>query len=207
MTEKENMLAGRLYDSSDKELVSMRAKAHKLSAEYNSTFETQETERAQILRTLVPQMGSDTYLQGPIQFDYGVFTSFGERCYANFNLTVLDCAPVTIGRDVFFGPNCTLATPMHPLLASERNLRSREDGSLYNIEYAKPITIGDGCWIASNVTICGGVTIGAGTVIAAGSVVTRDIPAGVIAAGVPCRVIREITEADSVEHIAEIQHL
>ncbi len=199
MTEKEKMLEGKLYDFSDKELVSLRAKAHELSAAYNRTLETQTEERAQILQSLVPQTGSDTYLQGPIQFDYGVFTSFGERCYVNFNLTVLDCAPVTIGSNVFFGPNCTLATPMHPLLASERCLRPHKDGSLYNMEYAKPITIGDDCWIASNVTICGGVTIGSGTVIGAGSVVTRDIPAGVIAVGVPCKVIREIAEADSVE--------
>lgn len=205
MTEKEKMLAGKIYDSSDKELVSLRAKAHELSAAYNVTSETQEEKRVQILQTLIPQMGNGTYLQGPIQFDYGVFTSFGERCYANFNLTVLDTAPVTIGNNVFFGPNCTLATPMHPLLASERNMRSREDGSLYDIEYAKPITIQDNCWIASNVTICGGVTIGTGTVIGAGSVVTRDIPAGVIAAGAPCKVIRKITEADSIEQMEEIQ--
>ena len=88
---------------------------------------------------------------------------------------------------------------MHPLLPSERNLRRRENGQLYDLEYAKPITIEDDCWIAANVVVCGGVTIGRGCVIGAGSVVTRDIPAGSLAAGNPCRVIRPITEADSVE--------
>lgn len=110
---------------------------------------------------------------------------------------VLDTCPVTIGNDVFFGPNCSLLTPMHSYLPEERNLRRRADGSLYDLEYGKPITIGDNCWLAGNVTVCGGVTIGAGCVIGAGSVVTRDIPPHSLAAGNPCRVIRTITEADS----------
>ena len=87
---------------------------------------------------------------------------------------------------------------MHPLLPEERNLRLKEDGTAYDLEYAKPITIEDDCWLASNVTVCGGVTIGKGTVIGAGSVVTKDIPSGVFAAGNPCRVIRKITEDDSI---------
>ncbi len=98
--------------------------------------------------------------------------------------------------DVFMGPNVTLATPMHPLLPEERNVRRRPDGGFYNLEYAKPITIEDNCWLASNVTVCGGVTIGEGCVIGAGSVVTRSIPAHSLAAGNPCRVIRTLTEED-----------
>ena len=94
------------------------------------------------------------------------------------------------------GPNVTLATPMHPFLPEERNMRTREDGSVYSLEYAKPITIKDNCWLASNVVVCGGVTIGEGCVIGAGSVVTRDIPAYSLAAGNPCRVIRKISEKD-----------
>ena len=92
------------------------------------------------------------------------------------------------------GPNVTLATPMHPFLPEERNSRKREDGSFYNLEQEKPITIKDNCWLASNVVVCGGVTIGEGCVIGAGSVVTRDIPPYSLAAGNPCRVIRKITE-------------
>ena len=97
------------------------------------------------------------------------------------------------------GPNVTLATPMHPLLPEERNVRQRQDGSYYNLEYAKPIVIKDDCWLASNVIVCVGVTIGEGSVIGAGSVVTRDIPPHSLAAGNPCRVIRTLTEKDRIE--------
>ena len=199
MTETEKMLAGKLYDPSDPALARRRTLAHKLSKRYNDTFEDDEEERTEILRQLLPQMGEGTFLQGPIQFDYGIYTAIGTNCYANFNFTVLDCCPVDIGDNVFFGPNCSLVTPVHPLLPAERNMRRREDGTLYDLEYARPITIESDCWIAANVVVCGGVTIGRGCVIGAGSVVTRDIPAGSLAAGNPCRVIRPISGADSVE--------
>ena len=196
MTQKEKMLAGEPYDPSDKELTELRVKAHRLSQLYNQTPETEEEKRKEILDELLPNRGKGSFLQGPIQFDYGVFTTIGENTYANFNLTVLDCAPVTIGDNVFFGPNVSILTPMHPICYKERNMFRKENGQMTDREYAKPITIGSNCWIAGNVTICGGVTIGEGSVIGAGSVVTRDIPSGVVAAGVPCRVIREITDED-----------
>jgi maltose O-acetyltransferase len=199
LTETEKMLSGKIYDPSDSELAKLRTRAHCLSKDYNDTYETEEEKRKEILDSLVPNRGKGLFLQGPIQFDYGVYTTFGDNCYANFNFTVLDCCPVKIGDDVFFGPNCMLATPIHPLIARERNMRFRPDGSAYDLEYAAPITIGNGCWIASNVVICGGVTIGNNCVIGAGSVVTRDIPDGVFAVGNPCRIIREITEKDSIE--------
>ena len=158
--------------------------------------ETDEERRESILSELLPRRGDNVYLQGPIQFDYGCFTEIGERTFANFNFTVLDCCPVKIGRDVFIGPNVSLLTPVHPLRWQERNLYRKEDGTWTDQEYARPITIADNCWISGNVTICGGVTIGEGSVIGAGSVVTRDIPPNVFAAGVPCKVIRPITDAD-----------
>ena len=98
----------------------------------------------------------------------------------------------------FNGPYCTLATGLHSLIAEERRLTVDEDGNLHDYEYGKPIRIGNDVWFGSNVTVCGGVTIGSRSVIGAGSVVTRDIPEGVLAAGNPCRVIREITEQDSM---------
>ena len=192
------MRAGKLYDTSEKQLAQMRLNAHKLCKDYNDTYEDEEDKRKAILQKLCPNLGKGTYLQGPLQFDYGVHFITGENCYANFNFTVLDCAPVTLGDDVFIGPNCQLVTPMHPLLIDERKIWFKQDGTPYDIEYAKPIVIGDGVWLASGVTVCGGVTIGKNSVIGAGSVVTRDIPEGVLAAGNPCKVIRKITEEDSV---------
>ena len=198
MTEREKMLSGRIYDTSDKELQVKIQRAHDLCTLYNMTLPSDEKTRAKILEELLPHRGEGAYLQGPIFFDYGENCTIGKNFYANFNFTVLDCAPVRIGDDVYFGPNCSLVPPVHPMLARERNIRVKPDGTRYDLEYAKPITIGSNCWIATNVTIIGGVTIGDGCVIGAGSVVTRDIPPNSFAAGNPCRVIRAITEKDSV---------
>lgn len=200
MTEKEKMLAGKIYDPSDPELAAMRLNAHKLSQRFNSLFEDEAQARNAVLDELIPNKGKNLFLQGPIYFDYGAFAKFGDNCYANFNFTVLDCCPVNIGDSVFFGPNCTVAAPVHPFIPSERNMKQKPDGTVYDDEYAKPINIGSNCWIASNVVIAGGVTIGSGCVIGAGSVVTRDIPPNSLAAGNPCRVIREITEKDSIRY-------
>lgn len=196
MTEQEKMISGMIYDASDDELATMRKYAHKMCSRYNKLDEDDE-KRTEILDSLVPE-NNGAYLQGPIYFDYGEFTTFGQKCYANFNFTVLDCAPVTIGDNVFFGPNVTIATPVHPLLPAERNMYINERGILTDREYARPIVIESDCWIASNAVICGGVTIGKGSVIGAGSVITRDIPAGCFAAGNPCKVIRKLTDNDSI---------
>ena len=203
MQEKEKMLAGLIYDPADQELTELRQKAHRLSKEYNDRLETDE-ERVRLLDELLPNKGMNVYLQGPVQFDYGCFTTIGDNSYANFNFTCLDYCPVKIGSNVFMGPNVSLLTPVHPLRYQDRNIYERKDGVNTDKEYAKPITIGDNCWIAGNVTVCGGVTIGNGSVIGAGSVVTHNIPDGVFAAGVPCKVIRKITEADSLENHLEL---
>ena len=199
------MLAGELYDPADPELAGIRAKAHKLSQDYNATYDTDEEKRQRIIDELLPHHADGCYLQGPIYFDYGAFTKTGKNFYANFNLTVLDSCPVTIGNNVFIGPNCTLATPVHPLVADERRMFSDAEGKMHDREYARPITIGNDCWIASNVVICGGVTIGDRVVIGAGSVVTRDIPSDTLAAGNPCRPLRPITEKDRIIHHAKEQ--
>ena len=198
MTEKEKMLAGMIYDPSDVELMKMRIAAHRLCRLYNETDETDEDKRKIILDELVPERGKNAYFQGPVFFDYGRFIKVGRNFYANFNFTVLDCAYINIGDGVMFGPNCCIAAPIHPFDAHERRIRERPDGRTYNLEYSKRITIGDNCWIASGVMICAGVTIGDNCVIGAGSVVTRDIPDNSFAAGNPCRVIRAITDKDSM---------
>lgn len=199
MTETEKMLAGKIYDPTDGSLAKRRTLAHDLCTEYNATRESDGEARAAILRELAPNLGDGAYLQGPVYFDYGIYTTTGKNFYANFNLTVLDCAPVTIGDNVFIGVNCTLVTPVHPFMYAERNPKTKPNGTVYDDEYAKPITIGDNCWLASNVTVIGGVTIGSGCVIGAGSVVTRDIPPNSLAVGNPCRVVRKITEKDSIK--------
>lgn len=203
MTEKEKMLAGKIYDPSEPELVGLRQKAHRLCLEYNQLPET-DKKRDELMRELGVAGGENAYFQGPVQFDYGCFTTVGEGFYANFNFTCVDCCPVTIGDNVFVGPNVSLLTPVHPFRWQDRNPYKKPDGTVTDKEYARPITIGDNCWIAGNVSVCGGVTIGEGSVIGAGSVVTRDIPPHSLAAGVPCRVIREITEADSLENHSEL---
>lgn len=204
MTEQEKMLAGKIYDPSDETLLAIRTKAHKLCQTYNQTADTEEKAREQMLRDLIPDCAKGVYLQGPIYFDYGEFTTIGENTFANFNFTVLDTCPVHIGNNVFIGPNVSLVTPMHPFRYQERNIKFRPDGTAYDDEYAKPITIGDNCWLASNVVVTGGVTIGEGCVIGAGSVVTKDIPPHSLAVGNPCKVIRQITEADSIRDRADL---
>ena len=123
----------------------------------------------------------------PLYCDYGTNIQVGENFFANYQLTVLDCAAVTIGDNVQIAPNVSIYTAGHPLHPDSRNS---------GYEYALPITIGDNVWIGGNVVICPGVTIGDCAVIGAGSVVTRDVPPWTVAAGNPCRVLRQITEAD-----------
>ncbi len=197
MSEFEKMKAGKLYSSGDKELALYREKAHNLCRLFNTLSEN-DPKRNDIVSEMLGYTPDNLSLMGPIYFDYGILTRFGKNCYANFSFTVLDCAPINIGDNVLFGPNCSLYTPVHPFLPEERNIYQDENGDYTDKEYAKPINIGSNCWIGGNVTILGGVNIGEGSIIGAGSLVNKDIPPHVIAAGNPCKVIKEITSLDSV---------
>jgi maltose O-acetyltransferase len=183
-SERDKMLAGELYDPLDAELVAARNRARDLCQDLNATREANEAERRRILKELFGQGGDSVWMQPPFFCDYGTNIHLGERVFFNFNCVVLDVCRITIGDYTLFGPAVQIYTPMHPMNAE---LRRKQ-------EFGKPITIGSDVWVGGGAIICPGVTIGSRTVIGAGAVVTRDIPAGVFAAGNPCRVIREITE-------------
>ncbi len=181
-TEEQKMLAGELYDPLDPALVAARTRARDLCQALNATREADVDERRRILAALFGAGGEDVWMQPPFYCDYGRNIFLGRRVFFNFNCVVLDVCPVRIGDYTLFGPSVQIYTATHPFDAELR--RSQESG--------KPIEIGSDVWVGGAAVICPGVTIGARAVIGAGSVVTRDIPAGVFAAGNPCRVIREI---------------
>ena len=197
MTEEERIFSGKLFAPAAPELAKKKEKAHRLSQDYNSLYETDSDKRNKILQELISEIGEGTSMLGPIRFHYGCHTRIGRGCFMNFNFTVQDDAKVIIGNHCNFGPNVTLVTPLHPMLPEERSGIVCEDEQV-RFCYAKPIVIGDDCWFGANVVVCPGVTIGYGCVIGAGSVVTKDIPDRTFAAGVPAKVIRPITNADSI---------
>jgi maltose O-acetyltransferase len=183
-SERDKMLAGELYDPLDPELVQARNRARDLCQDLNATRDADHAQRRQILTELFGKGGDTVWMQPPFFCDYGSNIFLGERVFFNFNCVVLDVCRVTIGDFTLFGPAVQIYTATHPMNAE---LRRKQ-------EFAKPIAIGSDVWVGGGAVICPGVIIGSRTVIGAGSVVTRDIPAGVFAAGNPCRVIREITE-------------
>ena len=186
MNQRERMLAGLPYDSFADGLLEDRTRAKILCKKINESAVYDIDDIKKHLHELLGGHKETYFFEPPFRCDYGSNITVGENFYANYNFSVLDCAKVTIGDNVLIGPNVCLATAGHPIHHLSRS----------KYEYAFPITIGDGVWIGANVVVNPGVTIGEGSVIGSGAVVTKDVPAGVIAAGNPCRVIREITEKD-----------
>ncbi len=197
MTENEKMLAGMIYDCSDKDLKAKRVKCHDLCLLFNSLKEN-DPKRKEIIKELLPNADETFNLMAPCHFDYGCNIYVGKNSFANFNLTILDTCKVIIGDDVFIGVNVSLVTPIHPLLNEERKVKFKEDGTPYDDEYGGMIEIGSGTWIASNVIVGPNVKIGKNCVIGMGSVVTKDIPDNYLAYGNPCKPIRKITKEDSI---------
>jgi len=188
MTEKEKAASGLLYDNNnDPQLVRERNYCKSLCFEHNQLNPLKQTEREELIRKIVAEAKGPFVIEQPFYCDLGYHIELGRNFYANHNLVILDAAKVTFGDNVFIGPNCGFYAAGHPLDVEQRNA---------GLEYAYPIAVGDNVWFGGNVAVMPGVTIGSGSVIGAGSVVNRDIPPGVIAAGNPCRVIREITEED-----------
>lgn len=190
-SEKEKMLSGELYKSFDAELLAERQRAKEIVFRYNSLQPSMIEERNELLKSLFGSVKGNFFIEPPFRCDYGCNIEIGENFYANYNLVILDCAKVTIGDNVLIGPNVGIYTAGHPL---HFELRNEE------WEFACPITIEDNVWIGGNVVLNPGVTVGRNSVVGSGSVVTKDIPANVVAAGNPCRVIREITDADKRRH-------
>lgn len=190
MTEREKMEQGAWYDpGADRELREARRRAADLAFVYNQTQPSDRDRQCELLRELFGHVGDHASVLSPLQVDYGYNVSLGNRSFINHGAYLMDCAPITIGNDVFIGPNLGAYTAQHPLVAEERNL---------GVERALPITIEDDCWLGGDVKIMPGVTIGRGCVIGAGSIVTRDVPAGHLAVGAPCRVVRAITDEDRI---------
>lgn len=187
MNQKERMLNGLPYkawlDGLLEEREACRAKLYTL----NSITPQERSRIPELLQGLFGRVGENPFLEPPFHCDYGCNIEVGNNFYANFNLTILDVNKVTIGDNAFLASNVAIYTAGHPIHPDSRNS---------GYEYGIPVTIGNNVWIGGNVVILPGVTIGDNAVIGAGSVVTKDIPANVVAAGNPCRVIREITEED-----------
>ena len=185
-SEQDKMIAGELYYANDPALAEARSSTREMLLEFNSTSESLEG-RDVLVRKLFPNVGQGFYATPPFYCDYGWGITAGENVYFNFNCTVLDGAPVSIGSNTLFGPCVQIYTACHQLNSKERAT---------GIEFGKPVTIGHDCWVGGGVIICPGVRIGNRTVVGAGSVVTRNLPDGVVAAGNPARVIRRLEEGE-----------
>ncbi len=189
-TAKEQMLRGELYDAEDPALAQERKHAKEICWQANQLPPSQADQRHALLRGLFGGTDGAFTILPDFWCDYGWNIRIGKNFYANHGLVILDAAPVTIGNNVFIAPNVGLYTAGHPLDVRRRN---------QYFEYAKPITIGDNVWIGGGVQVMPGVTIGACSVVAGGSVVVKDVPAGVVVAGNPARVIRTLDATQTSE--------
>lgn len=188
MSEKDKIHSQEMYLPGDPEILKEQFSYMEKLYEFNATRPGEGKRRSTLLHEMLADAGEGCYIEPPFHANWaGHHVHFGKGVYANFNLTVVDDTHIYVGDYTMFGPNVTIATGGHPILPE-----LRQKGYQYNA----PVHIGKNCWIGANATIMPGVTIGDNTVIGAGSVVTRDIPANVVAVGVPCRVMREIGEKD-----------
>lgn len=188
-SEKEKSHSGKLYKAFEKELLSERQEAKKLLFQFNALAPDEIEKRNIIIKNLFGKTGKSFIIEPPFRCDYGYNISIGENFYANFNCIILDCTLVKIGDNVLFGPGVNIYTAGHPV---HHELRSQD------YEFALPVTIGDNVWIGGNVIINPGISIGNNSVIGSGSVVTKDIPDNIVAAGNPCKILRNITDEDKL---------
>ena len=188
MTDIEKMHTGALYLPNAPEIMEEQQRCLDRLYDFNSTRPAETEKRWEMLKEMFDEIGEGCYIEPPLRSNFGgKHCHFGKNVYANFNLTLVDDTHIYVGDYTMIAPNVVLATAAHPICPE-----LREKGYQYNL----PIHIGKNCWLGAGVIVLPGVSIGDGSVIGAGSVVTKDIPSGVVAVGNPCRVIREITEAD-----------
>lgn len=183
----EKMKTGEIFFCDDEELANYQLKCMEAQYDYNATRPGCQAKRQAILKKLFANVGENCYIEPPIRANWGIHTHLGNNVYANFNLTLVDDTDIFVGDYVMFGPNVTVATAGHPILPELRERLA---------QFNMPVRIGRNAWIGAGAVILPGVTIGENSVIGAGSIVTKDIPANVVAAGNPCRVLREIGEHD-----------
>ena len=187
---KKRMLRGELYRYDDAELEAGQLRAQKLLERYNATRYDEQEVRDRVLRELLGKVGERVVVRPPLRCDYGTYIAIGAGTFVNYDCVLLDVAPIRIGSDCQLAPRVQLLTATHPIDPEPRRA---------GWESGVPITIADNVWLGAGAIVLPGVTIGVDTVVAAGAVVSRDLPAGVVAAGVPARVLREIGEGDRVE--------
>ncbi|MDO4260878.1 MAG: sugar O-acetyltransferase [Eubacteriales bacterium] len=188
MNMKDRMHTGELYLPGDESIMKEQAGCLERLYDFNSTRPGETARREAMLKEMFSEIGEGCYIEPPFYSNFGgKHVHFGKGVYANFHLTCVDDTHIYVGDYTMIGPNVTIATAGHPILP-----RLREQGYQYNM----PVRIGKNCWLGAGAVILPGVTIGDNTVIGAGSIVTKDIPANVVAAGNPCRVLREIGERD-----------
>lgn len=187
MNQKERMMAGMAYKANADGLPEAMDECKEKVYEINNIHPRDYGKIPGMLKELFGKTGENLMVLPPFRCDYGSNIEVGENFFANYNLTILDVGKVKIGANAQIAPNVSIYTAGHPVHPVSRNS---------GYEYGIPITIGDNVWLGGNVVVLPGVTIGDNVVIGSGSVVTKDIPSNTIAAGNPCRVIREITEED-----------
>ena len=179
---------GELYDPMDGEGEETHQECMRLLWEFNATGPDQQERRNELMKNMFAEIGEGCYIEPPLRANWGGhFVHLGDRVYSNFNLTLVDDTHIYIGSYTMIGPNVVIAVACHP---QEPELRRK------NLQYNKPVVIGENVWIGSGAIILPGVTIGDNTIIGAGSVVTKDIPANVVAVGNPCRVIRTAAQGE-----------
>jgi maltose O-acetyltransferase len=187
---KDRMLRGELYIAEDEDLAVDFARAQDLVARYNGTHPAEQDVRNELLRELLGHVGERVHIRAPFRCEYGTPISIGAETFINYDCVMLDVAPITIGSACQLATRVQLLTATHPIDPEPRRI---------GWESAAPIVIGDNVWLSGGVIVCPGVTIGEDTVVGAGAVVTRDLPAGVVAMGVPARAVREIDDRDRIQ--------